>query len=203
MAHVFPLQGGYVPADLPQDHLEAGEVAGYLDRALSAEARARVEDHLDQCEVCRAEVIQVARLVRTARRRRPVAVPVGLAAAAVLALLLTPSIRLPTRPEPEFREPGITAAPSPAAIAPRGDVGAVRELIWSQVPRAGRYRVVLLDVEGALMWRTETTDTVVILPDSLRLRAREPYFWRVEAETAFGRWVASDLVDFVIGGRNP
>jgi hypothetical protein len=198
MAHHALLPRKPMPAESSERHLEAAEVAAYLDRALPDEARSRVEAHLDGCAECRAEVVQVARLVRTAPLRRTVTVPIGLAAAAALILLLTPSVRLPSRPE--FREPAITTTAAPTAIAPRNEVIEARQLIWSAVPRAGRYRVMLLDVGGTLMWRTETADTVASIPDSVRLRAGATYFWKVEAETAYGRWVASDLVDFTVGG---
>ena len=189
-----------MPAEAPGSHPDADEVAAYLDQALPPAARARVESHLDDCAECRAELVQVARLVRTAPRRRPVAVPASLAAAAVLILLLTPGVHLPGRRAPEYREPAVTTTPAPAAIVPRGQVDAARELIWSAVPRAGRYRVVLMDGGGTLLWRMETADTAVSIPDSVRLRTGAPYFWKVEAETGFGRWVASDLVDFVVRG---
>lgn len=186
-----------MPVDVPVPHLESGEVAAYLDRALTPDARARVEAHLDQCADCSAEIVQVARLMRTAPLRRH-AIPASLAAAAALVLLLTPSIPHPGPGGSEYREPAMTSTSAPSVIAPRGAVAAPLQLVWSAVPRAGRYRVVLLDDAGALIWRAETADTAVTLPDSVRLRAGIPYFWKVDAETQFGRWVASDLVDFAI-----
>ena len=190
-----------MPAETPAYHLDAGQVAAYLDRALSAEARARFETHLDGCADCRAELVEVARLARSAPRRRSYAVPSSLAAAAVLILLLTPGVHLPGRRPLEYREPAVTTTAAPSAIVPRGEVDAARELMWSAVPRAGRYRVILLDDGGALVWRIETTDTTAAIPDSVRLRTGAPYFWKVEAETGFGRWVASELVDFVVAGQ--
>jgi len=186
-----------MPAEIPAEHLEAGEVAAFLHHALSAQARKRVEAHLDECARCRAELVQVARLIRTAPSRRRYVLPMSLAAAAVLVLLLTPSVHIPGRPE--YREPAITTTAAPATISPLGEVGAARELIWSAVPRAGRYRVMLMDDGGTLLWRIETSDTTAAIPDSVRLRTGAQYFWKVEAETGFGRWVASDLIDFVIG----
>ncbi len=38
------------------DHLVEGELHGYLDDELSTDQRAAVERHLDECEVCRAEL---------------------------------------------------------------------------------------------------------------------------------------------------
>lgn len=183
-------------------HLENGQVAAYLDRALSPADRVAVEAHLAECDACRAEVVALAGVLRTAPRRRAWTVPASLAAAAAVALLLVPGLYLSSRLDGDrHREPAVTATVAPTAIMPRGDMNTVRELMWSAVPRASRYRVVLLDHGGTLVWRTETPDTAVSIPDSVRLRAGVPYFWKVEAETGFGRWVASDLVDFVVGGR--
>ncbi len=176
-------------------HPEVGELAAFIDGALSDTDRSRVEAHLAGCAECRSEVAAVSRLVRRAPQRRRVAV--GLAAAAVLALLLVPAVRGPIRfGSSERREPAVTSTAAPVAIAPRGAVESARALVWTAVPRAARYRVVLMDSAGTVVWRWEATDTSAALPDSVRLRSGSPYFWKVEAETGFDRWVASDLVDF-------
>ena len=181
----------------PVIHPEASELAAYLDGALADADRGRVEAHLAACAECRFELAAVAQLVRTAPRPRRVGLPWGLAAAAVLAVLLVPALDLPTRLGPALhREPAVTTTAPPVAIAPRGEVDSARALVWSAVPRATRYRVVLLDDGGTVVWRAETPDTAVVIPDSVRLRGGAPYFWKVEAETGFDRWVASDLVDF-------
>lgn len=181
----------------PDVHPEVRELSAYLDGVLSAADRAGIEAHLAGCVACRNEVAAVAQLLRTVPPRRPMAVPVGLAAAAVLALLLVPALDLPTRVSPDRnREPAVTMTAPPLAIGPQGSVDSVSALVWSAVPRATRYRLILLDDGGTAVWRFETTDTVALVPDSVRLEAGASYFWKVEAETGFGRWVASDLVDF-------
>lgn len=181
-------------------HPEAWELAAYLDGALADPNRSRVEAHLAGCAVCRVEVAAVAQLVRTAPRPRRVAIPIGLAAAAVLAVLLVPALDLPSWFGPtRHREPAVTTTAPPIVIAPRGGVDSVRELVWSAVPHAARYRVTLLDARGTALWRWETADTVAVLPDTVRLRVAASYFWKVEAETGFDRWAASDLVDFTLG----
>lgn len=191
-----------MPDGNPMVHLEIAEIAAFVDGALPAGERTRAEAHLADCAECREELVAVAALLRTAPRRRAWILPASLAAAAAVALLIMPGLYLSSRLDGDrHREPAVTTTVAPTAIVPRGDMNAVRELMWSAVPRAGRYRVVLLDHGGTLVWRTETPDTAVSIPDSVRLRAGVPYFWKVEAETGFGRWVASDLVDFVVGGR--
>jgi hypothetical protein len=58
----------------------------------------------------------------------------------------------------------------------------------------------LYDREGSVLWTVETADTSVALLDSVRLRPRVPYFWRVEAQAEWMRWAASDLVSFELVG---
>jgi hypothetical protein len=122
---------------------------------------------------------------------------VGLAAAAVFALLVWPPDR---SPRPDLREPTLTTTVAPEPIAPRAAVARVREFVWVSVPRAQRYRVRLYDSEGVVVWRVETTDTSVVMPDSVILSQRDSYFWKVEAQTDWQRWAASDLVEFRLTG---
>ena len=70
------------PEGLETVHLEEGDVATYLDRTLSVADRARVEAHLADCERCRGEVIQVARLLHALVVRRRWYGAAGLAAVA-------------------------------------------------------------------------------------------------------------------------
>jgi hypothetical protein len=135
------------------------------------------------------------------RQRLRWALPVGLAAAAVLLLLLLP--RGHDDSTPGLREPTLTStiAPSPITPAPGASVARVDSLVWSNVPGAERYRVRLYDAQGSVLWTVETTDTSAALPDSLRLQPRLPYFWRVEAQAEWMRWTASDLVSFRINAR--
>jgi len=180
-------------------HPEALELAAYLDGALTGEARARVEAHLAACGECRLEAAAVAELVRTGPGTRRLAPPLGLAAAAMLAVLLVPALDVAGWFDSgRHREPAVTTTTPPTAIAPRGGVDVAPALVWSAVPHATRYRVTLVDDAGTALWRSEATDTVAVLPDGVRLRPGSTYFWKVEAETGFDRWVASDLVDFTL-----
>jgi anti-sigma factor RsiW len=180
-------------------HLESGQVAAYLDGGLSGTDRTRVEAHLAACDACRAELISVARVIRTVPVRRSRYVPVGLAAAAVIALLLLPRFQLPISDRTAAnREPMVTTAVAPVAVAPRGAAASASVLVWSSVPRADRYRVKLMDRNGSAVWQGETADTSVALPDTVPLVPGAPYFWQVEARTGWERWVASELQDFTI-----
>ena len=185
-------------------HVESGEVAAYLDHALSPSDRSRVEEHLAECDVCRAEVIEVAQLLRAQPRRRGWYVPLGVAAAAAAVLLLVwpRPAEEPALP-PNYREPVVTTTAAPSAIAPRGAIIAASRFVWTGVPHADRYRLTVFDGTGRVVWETQTGDTAAGLPESIRLHRGASYFWKIEAQTGWNRWVGSDLVEFSLGPPRP
>jgi hypothetical protein len=69
------------------------------------------------------------------------------------------------------------------------------------VPHADRYRLTLFDDTGRVIWDTQATDTSVSLPGGITLQAGGIYFWKVEAQTAWNRWVTSSLTRFSIESR--
>lgn len=186
-------------------HLESGEVAAYLDNALAPSDRSRIEGHAAECEVCRAELIETASLLRTRPRLRRRYLPAGVAAAVAAAAMLVLWPRSFSGPAGSsgYREPVVTTSIAPAVVAPRGAATAARVLVWTAVPRADRYRVTLFDETGSVAWETQTTDTAAPLPDSVRLRTGTSYLWKVEAQTGWNRWVASDLVEFSLRSPRP
>jgi anti-sigma factor RsiW len=52
------------------EHLRESEVVAYLSDDLMPAERERVESHLAECLECRREVIEVAEILTTYRRRR-------------------------------------------------------------------------------------------------------------------------------------
>jgi hypothetical protein len=192
-------------------HLEPHEVAAWTDGTLPGDRRATLEAHLAECAECRAEAADVSRIVRSLPRpavvRRRVWIPAAAAAAAILlATWLGPrALRDPELPEPaeQHRQEAVTTTVAPRPLVPIGAVDRVSRFVWSSVPRAEGYRVRLFDDQGTVVWATESADTVVVPPDTLALRARRPYYWRVEAHTGVGRWVASDLVELVARRGGP
>ena len=183
--------------------------ADFVDGRLAAESRAAAVAHLLACARCRSVVSAAGRLLAdasvatempgaarfpAARPRRRWPLPLGVAAAAALVLLFWP--RGTDDRAPALREPTLTTTVAPLPITPRDAVIQVDRLVWSSVPRAERYRLRLYDAEGTVVWRVETADTAVTLPDSIALSPGITYFWRVEAETEWQRWASSDLVEF-------
>jgi len=125
--------------------------------------------------------------------------PLGLAAAAALVLLLVPR-RGDDGFMPGLRDSTLTTAGAPVPLSPRGAVARVDRVIWSSVPRVERYRMRLYNGEGAVLWTVETADTLLAVPDSVVLSPRITYFWKVEAQTEWQRWAASDLAEFRLEG---
>lgn len=191
------------------DCLDELVVADLVEGRLSPESRAPVVAHLLTCARCRTVVKATSRVVAEegtmtqapARPWRRWSLPLGLAAAAALVLLLVPR-RVDDGSTPGLREPTVTStiAPVPISPAPGASVARVDRLVWSGVPGAERYRLRLYDREGSTLWTAETADTSVALPDSVTLTPRVPYFWRVEAQAEWMRWTASDLVTFQLVG---
>lgn len=187
------------PPDL-QSHLSGEDTAAYVDRAISARERARIEAHLSDCGTCRAEVVDAMRLLRQHSSGRRWLGGLGIAAAAAAALLLT--IRpgsLDWRPGSTYREAPLTRATAPTPIAPLGAVPAVHALTWTSVPLADRYHVRVFDAGGAVLWDTEIPDTSAAVPPAVLLTPGLAYYWNVEARTGFNRWAVSDLTRFTIG----
>jgi putative zinc finger protein len=192
-------------SDCPDEFI----IADFVEGRLTPQSRAPIVAHLLTCARCRALVKATSDLAanevtpvgQAHRRRLRWTLPVGLAAAAALVLLLLPRGR--DASTPGLREPTVTStiAPSPIAPAPGASVARVDSLVWSNVPGAERYRVRLYDGEGSVLWTVETADTLVALAGSVRLAPGVTYFWRVEAQAEWMRWTASDLVSFRITGR--
>jgi putative zinc finger protein len=185
------------PAEL-ESHLSGEEVAAYLDRAVSESARARIEAHLDECDSCRDEVVDVWRLLRRRSATRRWLGGVGIAAAAAAVVLTVQAGGLGWLPGSTYREDPGTSTASPMPIAPLGTVPGVHVMTWTSVPRADRYRVRLFDAGGAVLWETVIPDTSTAVPPTVVLTPAVAYYWKVEARTGFDRWAASELMRFTI-----
>lgn len=196
------------------DCLADGIVASLADGRLDDAARAAALRHLADCLRCRRVVAEVGRAVgdravadevagleRPRHRGRWVWISVAAAA----ALLLT--VRRPEPTEPlrvgTHREPTISSGSAVTLVAPVGPVSAVERLTWVAIPGAERYRVTLYDATGTVIYEVEPADTMVLLPESLRLRPATRYLWRVSARTGIDRWVGSVLAEFsIVGGAD-
>lgn len=205
-----------MPESHPAGCLDDHTLAALAEGSLAPAARQAAVVHLAGCERCRALFAGVARLVAdpdVAReagqleqrgRRRLLRIAVPLAAAAALLLYLVPSvlIRRPVDGE-SHRAPTLTGASAPIPVSPIGTVGAVTTLRWNRVNGADHYRITLFDAQGVTLYEALPADTLLTLPDSVRLSPGARYYWKVEARINFDRWSASPLVEFTIGGEPP
>jgi hypothetical protein len=183
--------------EVEKDHLSPDLVAAYLDRGLEQGERQRVEMHLADCSACRSEIVAVARLVRIdSRKQRMGWLVAGAAAAAALLLFVEPRIGSPLR-DATHRDPAVVQN-QPRLIAPRGAVDHSTSFVWSSMPGADRYRIVVYDPDGSSRYRQETGDTVLTVPDTVLIPRADPYYWKVEARTGWDRWLSSERADFTI-----
>jgi hypothetical protein len=179
---------------------------------LEGEARQSAVDHLASCAHCRRELAAINDLVRetssaqptdraadTRSIRWPRMLAVGTIAAGILLVVVS---RRPAEraPQSTVRQAvgGVPTPRAPRPIAPLKTVTRADSLVWSSVPRAVEYRATLYASDGTVRWTIESRDTSVAVADAVSLSVGATYFWRVEAETAYQRWIASDLVDFQI-----
>jgi len=68
-------------------------------------------------------------------------------------------------------------------IAPLGEVREDRatRFVWHAVGKAERYVLVVVDTAGTELYASETRDTALVLPDSVRLLPSRAYLWWVQA----------------------
>ena len=196
---------------MTRDHLDLDTLGAMAEGALDAESRAAALPHLASCAQCRAdlasitralaepELVREIRAVETPAPKRWWRVAVPVAAAALLLVLIRPDALFRSDPVGRHRSPALTNGTAPSGMIPTGTVASVPRLVWRPVEGADRYRVTLFDAGGRTLYEAEPRDTVVFLPDSLRITPGERYLWRVEAQVGFDRWVASDLIEFTVG----
>jgi hypothetical protein len=182
-----------------REHLDPGVLAAFIDGALPPAERALAESHLADCEACRADVIAAVRLTRRDPVRRWYAPAAAVAAAAAILFMVVGRAPAPVGiPEPVTREPVITTTVAPVTVAPRGKVDRAAALVWTSVPYADLYRLTIFDDAGRVIYESQTRDTSAAIPASIHLRPRTSYFWKLEAQTGWNRWVPSELTEFSV-----
>lgn len=173
-----------------QDHLEPDTVAAFVEQRLSRDARDAAERHLAECAMCRREVAQVVRVLRP--RLPQWTRPAILAAAAVLVVAAIGLWRGAETPS------ALRGGDSGTSIAVTGpdSVVSVSEGVtfaWHGVAPDARYEFTLADESGMLIFSTGSSDTVVTLPDSVRLQGGRTYQWFVDALRPDGRSMTSGV----------
>jgi hypothetical protein len=171
-----------------RDHLEAATVAAFAEQRLSGEALDAAERHLAQCSTCRREVAQVVRVLRVSPLwTRPA---VQLAAAAVLVIVIGLW--------PKAGDPGLRSDPASSALTVIGpdstaSAGDPLTFAWHAVGPNTRYEFSLADASGSRIFSTGSPDTLITLPDSVRLEQGRTYQWFVDALRPDGQSTTSGL----------
>jgi hypothetical protein len=177
-------------------HLGPETVAAYAEHRLNEVERADVERHFAECSICRQEMVQVVRILRSRSRFRSAGM-VTLAAAAVLAVVV---LRPPPPAEPVFTEVRVREAIAddsrvpvilPDTLVTIGDLPL--RFVWRSVEPGARYHFALADESGTRIFSIGSPDTAVVLPDSVRLEEERTYQWLVDALRPDGRAVTSGV----------
>ena len=179
------------------EHPDDQTIAAYVDDTLPRAERGGVQAHLAECIDCRTVARDAARVIASSSRRSTARRWIWLPSAAAAAALLWVAPDLGREPDARHREEAVTISAAPMPLAPRGNVASATTFTWSSVPYASTYRLRLFDASGTQLLERETADTSFVLPDTITLIAHEAYFWSIDAQTGYGRWSDSDLIEFI------
>jgi hypothetical protein len=206
MAHLVLVHRSGRAAMIGEHHVSVEDIASLIDGSLPPDERDAAERHLAHCDDCREELAASSRAVASATtpttRRLPWRLILPLAAGIVLAVFLRPTppaehqpaVDTPERAAPA-RETGVVTVFPPPRSTLRSD--ALR-FVWRSVVSSTGYHVVVKDPSGVPLWEGDVADTVLTLPESVRLRPGESYVWRVDAQRADFTTVSSAETPFRI-----
>jgi hypothetical protein len=125
----------------------------------------------------------------TRRLPRMLAVLAAAAVLGVVAMPFTPRSNEPVGETGAMRDAeGATTLIGPPANATMPDA---RRFVWHAAAEAQRYRFEILTADGLPLFTTRTTDTLLVLPDDVRLVAGTEYRWWVFSERSDGTHRAS------------
>ena len=174
----------------PLDDLASERIRRLIDQEGPEEERLHTVDGLLSTAAGRADldiVLAAARAARPARRR---GLGWGLAAAAVLAVAVPTALIVTGDDGP----PVTRGEGSPIAlVAPLGtrDAVAATRFVWRSLAGAERYTLIVVDTTGQDIFVSETIDTTIQLPDSIRLTPGSTYLWWVQARNTTGEVVTA------------
>jgi hypothetical protein len=185
-------------------------IAALAEGVADDDARVAATPHLITCASCRSQLAELraalndesiaASLPRTRATRRLRSAFVGSAGLVAAAVLVLAIGRSTTRSESDapLRDETGALVVAPVAVAPVDIVSGTPVFRWSSVPRANRYRVRVFNLDGVVVWETQTSDTTAVPPSPVTLQRATRYLWKVEARTDFDRWVGSTLTEFQV-----
>jgi hypothetical protein len=206
----------------PDEH----QIAAYVDGTISESSRDEVELHLADCERCTLlvgtlfrleidsshtptpEVLERARGLVDAKRRRWTEYLPRLAAAAVLVIAVGVAFNARQDPtvqsESDYRiTRGVTSPRPMEVLAPAAGAGVQAkelEVRWTELPGTRYYRVRIVTASGALVTEQRVTDTHWRPGSAVPLQAGQDYYVRVDAYPAVGPSTGSIHVPFTVRG---
>lgn len=187
------------PIPSPDGHLTTNDVSAYLGTRMHDSDRRRLEAHLADCDECRAELLEVRSMLRTApprsRSRRPL--PGVLGAAAAAAILISVQWRVSPRADPDADTALVTERAvlsdvrrdSVEVVAPQADANVTKNALnvaWRRGADDTQFTVTLMNARGDVLWTTRTRDSTVVVPDSVSLAPGAAYVVYVDALRADG-----------------
>lgn len=177
-------------------HVNASELAAYVDRNLPPPDRARIEAHLADCAECRADALAALRAVRRPAPAWRWAVP-ALAAAVVVLLVAPRAMReRVTRDTVRSRSGAaavVLALPDSGAVLPLADL----RFVWRATAPGATYRFSITTEDGVRVHDGSTGDTSVTVPETA-LRSGGRYLWMVDVLAADGTVLSSPARSFAI-----
>ena len=133
-----------------------------------------------------------------------------LPATAMAAIAIASAILLRPAKAPELqanagRQSAVYRSQEIQLVSPIGDVQQVpRELNWQTFAGAATYRIVVMEVDHSALWTSETKESSVELPASLRAKMLpgKPILWQVTALDAQARVVGTSQVQKFVCSSN-
>jgi hypothetical protein len=184
------------PCPTPEQLLAAAQ------RGVDENALIGLLSHVGECSVCRRE-FEILRALTGARQPAPVVRRWRTFAIAASAVIVAGAATMVWRftsgedREPVFRSGKAASPASDSVILLRSPV----TLSWQRDTNAERYQLEVLDPTGRAMFSAPLRDTVIVLPDSLRLTAGSTYSWWVRTERTDGTIVQSPFTRFRVAPR--
>ncbi len=181
-------------------HLSTREVARFVEKLATPEERSEVERHLNQCDTCRTEIVQVARFARSraTRRRVAVAVPITAAAAVLLWIVSGPPT---SEGDPNAFRAGSDGLQRIEAVMPVRD-RVIRSdtvsFVWRSAGPGAQYSITITDTRGDPVRQTLVSDSTFSIPTDALRSGGEVFFWRVDAALPDGSTASTGAKQFSI-----
>jgi hypothetical protein len=183
------------------DDVQAERLRRLVEREGSEGERLRTLDMMLSTAEGRRELELVWAVARAARPRR--ASWQRFAVAASLILVVGTSALWMIRERGKDVDVARSGDSPISLVAPVGLVSPpkARHFAWRPTARAERYQLVVVDTTGAELFATETHDTTLALPDSVRLAPGRTYLWWVQATLADHSTVTAVTQRLIVGPR--